>query len=257
MSELIRVSGCENGERTGDVVFVQGLGGNPREYWMSDKDDPSTFWPAWLGEERPDLGVWSLGYDAARFAWEGPAMPLSDRAKNALAVLDTDGIGERPIVFITHSLGGLLVKQMIQNGMNLGVPRWEAITAQTRGVCFIATPHTGAELASFMKFLSRFLTTVAAKDLEANDPHLRSLNEWYRNHAYTRFKTEAYCEKKVTGWKGLGVIVVDDRSADPGIPGVSPIPLDDDHLSICRPISRESLLYKRVRRFVGDCLPKP
>jgi triacylglycerol esterase/lipase EstA (alpha/beta hydrolase family) len=256
MSELISVSGCENAGRTGDVVFVHGLGGNSREYWMSDKADPSTFWPAWLGEERPDLGVWSLGYDAAKFAWQGSAMPLFDRAKNALALLDTDGIGERPVVFITHSMGGLLVKQMIQNGLTLGDTRWEAITNRTKGVCFIATPHTGADLASYMKFLSSLLTTVAVKDLEANAPQLRSLNEWYKNHAYTRFTTEAYCEKRVTGWKGLGVIVVDDRSADPNIPGVSPIPLDEDHLSICRPASRDSLLYKRVRRLVGDCLPK-
>src|SRR5690606_35743442 len=134
-----------NDGRIGDVVFVHGLGGNPREYWMSDKSDPATFWPAWLGEELPDVGVWTLGYDAAKFAWQGTAMPLFDRAKNALALLDTDGIGQRPVVFITHSMGGLLVKQMIQNGLTLGDRRWKAITDQTKGICFIATPHTGAD----------------------------------------------------------------------------------------------------------------
>src|SRR5262249_50970706 len=36
-----------------------------------------------------------------------------------------------------------------------------------------------------------------------------------------------------------------------------PIPLDEDHLSICRPESRETLLYKRVRRFVQECLQNP
>src|SRR5262249_35708976 len=74
-------------------------------------------------------------------------------------------------------------------------------------------------------------------------------------HAFANYRTEVYCEKKVTGWKGLGVIVVDDRSADPGIPGVVPIPLDEDHLSICKPTSRQSLLYRRVLRFVKECLP--
>jgi pimeloyl-ACP methyl ester carboxylesterase len=254
MSELIPVANTDDAGRVGDVVFVHGLGGNPREYWMADTNRPETFWPAWIGEDVPNAGVWSLGYDAAKFAWQGTAMPLFDRAKNALALLDADEIGGRPIVFITHSMGGLLVKQMIQHGLTLGDPRWRAITDQTRGVCFIATPHSGADLANYVKFLAKFLATIAVEDLKANDPQLRGLNEWYRNHAFTRFKTEVYCEKKVTGWKGLGVIVVDDRSADPGLPGVSPVPLDEDHLSICKPASRESLLYKRVRRFVKECL---
>lgn len=257
MSELNPVANTENASRAADVVFVHGLGGNAREYWMADPNKPETFWPAWIGEDVPNVGVWSLGYDAAKFAWEGAAMPLFDRAKHALALLDIEGIGERPIIFITHSMGGLLVKQMVQNGLTLGDARWKAITDRTRGVSFIATPHSGADLANYVKFLAKFLATVAVEDLKANDPLLRALNEWYRNHAFTRFKTEAYCEKKVTGWKGLGVIVVDDRSADPGIPGVSLIPMDDDHLSICKPESRGSLLYKRVLRFVKECLSNP
>ena len=259
MSEpmLIPVANTADDERVGDVVFVHGLGGNPREYWMADKDDPETFWPAWIGHDVQDVGVWSLGYDAAKFAWQGAAMPLEDRATNGLALMDIEGIGKRPIIFIAHSMGGLLVKQMIRNGIDMGDPRWKAIADQTKGVCFIATPHTGADLANYIKFLASFLVTVAIEDLKANDPHLRNLNQWYRNHAFTRFKTEAYCEKRATGWKGLGVIVVDDRSADPGLPGVVLIPLDEDHLSICKPSSRESLLYKRVRRFVEECLINP
>jgi pimeloyl-ACP methyl ester carboxylesterase len=257
MSELMAVANAEDAGRVGDVVFVHGLGGNAREYWMADKDKPETFWPAWIGADVPGVGVWSLGYDATKFAWQSTAMPLSDRAKNALALLDADGIGERPIVFITHSMGGLLVKQMIRHGLDLGDPRWKAIADQTKGVCFIATPHSGADLANYIKFLATFLATVAVSDLKANDSRLMELNQWYRNHAFTRFKSEVYCEKKVTGWKGLGVIVVDDRSADPGLPGVVPIPLDEDHLSICKPDSRESLLYKRVRRFVAECLRNP
>jgi hypothetical protein len=257
MSELIPVANTDDAGRVGDVVFVHGLGGNPRAYWMADRNKPETFWPAWIGADVAGVGVWSLGYDAAQFAWQGSAMPLFDRAKNALALLDADRIGDRPIVFITHSMGGLLVKQMIQHGLTLGDSRWKAITNQTRGVCFIATPHSGADLANYVKFLAKFLATIAVEDLKANAPQLRGLNEWYRNHAFSRFKTEVYCEKKVTGWKGLGVIVVDDRSADPGLPGVTPIPLDEDHLSICKPESRATLLYKRVLRFVKECLINP
>src|SRR5262249_15856077 len=149
------------------------------------------------------------------------------------------------IVFVTHSMGGLLVKQLIRHGLDLGDVRWKAIADHTRGVCFIATPHSGADLANYIKFLASFLGTVAVQHLNANDSRLLDLNQWYRQHAFARFQTEVYCEKQVTGWKGVGVIVVDDRSADPGIPGVVPIPLDEDHLSICKPASKDALLYKR------------
>lgn len=48
---------------------------------------------------------------------------------------------------------------------------------------------------------------------------------------------------------------MDETSANPGIRSVTPIPMDEDHLSICRPSSRESLLYRRVREFIKKKLP--
>jgi hypothetical protein len=45
-------------------------------------------------------------------------------------------------------------------------------------------------------------------------------------------------------------MIVDPSSADPGVPDLIPVPLDEDHVSICKPVSRDSLLYIRVRAFV-------
>ncbi len=255
MSELLPISLCRPDSSVGDVLFVHGLGGSPIATWSSDSKNPTNYWPAWLSDQRQDLSVWSLGYDASAFAWQGSPMPLFDRATNALALVDIEGIGRRPIVFIAHSLGGLLVKQMIQNGLTLGNARWHRIAENTKGLVFLATPHHGSNLANFMTFLSRLLTAVTLRDLQSGSDQLRALNEWYRNHAFNRYKTEVYCEKKKTGWKGLGVIVVDDYSANPGIAGVTPIPLDEDHLSICKPVSRDSLVCKRVLRLVEECIP--
>jgi hypothetical protein len=50
------------------------------------------------------------------------------------------------------------------------------------------------------------------------------------------------------------VLVVDDASADPGIVGVTPIPLDEDHITICKPTSRSALQYMMVKRFCEDTL---
>jgi pimeloyl-ACP methyl ester carboxylesterase len=251
MSELIKVLGCDNPGRTGDIVFVHGLDGNARTTWRSVGQSGSS-WPDWLGEDLPNVGVWLFSYEVPSSAWRGHTMPLADRATNALALLDAEGLGERPLVFIAHSLGGLLVKQMLRHARDYGEPRWRSIVDETRGTVFLSTPHSGSDIANWIKHLSLLLqNTVSVQELEANDPRLRELNIWFRNNLQLMgIHVEVYCEKVPIH----GFIVVDDTSADPGLAGVIPVPLDENHVTICKPPSKESLLYKRVRRFIHDCL---
>jgi hypothetical protein len=261
MSELIRVSGCENTKRPGDVIFVHGLNGNPREYWQYDKSGwqgdvpPDSFWPKWLGEdlqaEGIKVGVWSLGYDAAPSAWVGHTMPLPQRATNCLDKLKVTRIGGKPIVFVTHSMGGLVVKQMILMASRSPDQRWRDIAVRTRGICFIATPHTGAAAASWVNYLKVLLRTSASvADLEAHNPHLMQLNTEFRRYVdETSLAISVYCETRETS----GVMVVPAGTADPGLSKTEAVYLDDDHLSICKPRSRTSQLYEGIRLFVEDC----
>ena len=64
MAKLQKVSGCDNPNRKADLIFVHGLDGDAKTTWQQD-DKPKTFWPAWLGEEFPNIGIWSLDYDAS------------------------------------------------------------------------------------------------------------------------------------------------------------------------------------------------
>ena len=41
----------------------------------------------------------------------------------------------------SSAMGGLLVKQVLRTANDSSNPKWKAILDQTRGVCFIATPH--------------------------------------------------------------------------------------------------------------------
>jgi triacylglycerol esterase/lipase EstA (alpha/beta hydrolase family) len=110
-------------------------------------------------------------------------MPLWDRAKSVLLQLEVAGLGERPLVFVTHSMGGLLIKQLLgaANGNAAQAP-WRAIIEKTRGVCFIATPHFGSDLAKWASYFQTFLgTNVSIEELRPHDPLLRQLNESYLN----------------------------------------------------------------------------
>ena len=252
-SQLIPIVNADKAERIGDVIFVHGLGGNARGTWHPQgKQDDDNFWPFWLGQELSDVGIWSLGYAVEPFRWKGETMPLVDRATSTLALLDSYDIGERPLIFIAHSLGGLLVKQMLRHAQDFGPTRWKAIVNQTKGIVFLSTPHSGADIASWISHIGKLLgTTVSVDELKANDPRLRELNIVYRSHEkLNKIPMEVYYEKQKTS----GILVVNETSADPGILGVIPIPMDYDHVSICRPTSKESLIYRRVKRFVKDNL---
>ena len=45
-------------------------------------------------------------------------------------------------------MGGILVKQLRRHATSFGVDRWESIATRTAGVAFVATPHSGADIAA-------------------------------------------------------------------------------------------------------------
>jgi tetratricopeptide (TPR) repeat protein/pimeloyl-ACP methyl ester carboxylesterase len=254
MSELIQISGCENYTRKADVVFVHGLGGDAHATWRYGKDN-TTSWPHWLGEEFQEIGVWTLDYEASPTKSKGLSkllgfgsknsghtQPLPDRAWEVLTYLIQSGLGKRPLMFICHSMGGLLVKQLLRKASDkLDEPCMQELVRHTKVVLFLATPHSGAELASFLNALRRiFRSTKSIKDLRMYDAHLRDLLDWYRGQALRLgIETRTYYETKKL--KGI-TCIVNPSSAHPGI-GSDPIPLDEDHISISRPRSRNSHVY--------------
>jgi hypothetical protein len=118
---------------------VHGLGGDPLTTWRSGEDESSS-WPHWLAEDKEfgaRIGVWSLGHATVNPLQRprlkkpflsktdpeaGTAMPLPMRAVNALDRLAREGIGYRPVCFITHSLGGLLVKSILSQAGRMRLP---------------------------------------------------------------------------------------------------------------------------------------
>jgi tetratricopeptide (TPR) repeat protein len=254
MSHLIKICGTENPGRRGDVIFVHGLNGDAIATWQPD-GQPNRCWPYWIGEDLPDVGIWSLGYEVNASAWKGPTMPLSDRATNILFSLNTDDLGTSyPVVFITHSLGGLLVKEMLRQSVSTGN------VLHTRGIVFLSTPHAGSKLANYLKYLKFLLPSVSLKELQTQEPRLAELNTWYCDNVKSLgIKTQVFCERWKTplGKNFIGqltrTLVVDETSSDPGIYGVPAVPMDDDHITISRP-ERTSTLYKGIKKFVDACL---
>ncbi len=254
MAKLHPISGgCEDPQRKADVVFIHGLGGDAFKTWRYGDGD-ETSWPHWVAEAFPEVGVWSLGYEAGpsnslgalanlfrlgkRTAADGMSLP--DRAAQVLDLLRLDERfrGRRPIVFVCHSLGGLLAKQIIrQDNDNAVSGNVLPISSRTAAILFLATPHHGANLASLANHFSAiFGPSASLRALSAHDPHLRNLYNWYRNYApKLGISTQAYYE----GREVLGFRIVDETSSQPGV-GTDAVMLDEDHLSIAKPRDRSA-----------------
>ncbi|MBT2568684.1 sel1 repeat family protein [Arthrobacter sp. ISL-85] len=178
-------------------------------------------------------------------------MTIQDRAINLLAELQSHGVGSRPICFVTHSMGGLIVKEMLLLAAE-GLTNYTNFADAAKGVVFLSTPHNGSGLATAATALKRlYRSTSAVKGLERNGAHLRQLGDRYRD----------WCNE--VGLPNLvlfethptrGVRVVDESSANPGLAHVRPIPVDANHLNISKPEDRDSLVYKQVKYFLEELL---
>lgn len=242
-----------------DLIFIHGLDGDARHTWMSDPKDETSFWPGWLAAERPAINIWSLDYPSASNAWFGKGMDILSAANSLLDRLPQSGIGERPIIFVVHSLGGLIAKQMLRTANEANDKEWTQIVKNTRGIAFLATPHSGAALANFIVTLGEVLGVFGwffrrqktIDNLEANNPQLAALNDWYRDHSSRLgVATKVYREDVAVG----GIMIVNETSANPGLADVRPIPIARDHITICKPANKDDQVYIGVRKFVDDCL---
>lgn len=255
-TELVKIIGTDNEEREADIIFVHGLGGDAWSTWHPEESKTDkNFWPMWLGNDFPQCGIWSVAYEVEPTRWKkGSTMPLVQRADNIIDLVELDEIGERPVIFITHSMGGLLVKQILRNANDSVNESWQRIVEETIGIVYLSTPHSGAGIASWMKYIGGILrTSVSVEELEAHNPQLLNLNDYCRdNEKINKIPIIVYCENEKTA----GVIVVDQTSANPGVAGVKPIVVDENHITISKPDSPDNRIYRRVKKFIRECLSK-
>ena len=256
MADLFPIAEAR-GPKTANVIFFHGLGGDAKKTWEATKDDAS-LWPAWLAQDIEGLAVYSVGYEASVSGWNGSAMELTDRAANVLNLLLVNpDLGTGELILVGHSLGGLVIKQVLRKAADEAVEGAEASSfiEQVRKVAFLATPHAGSDLAGLGDWLRVLVRPSAAtRSLLRNDQHLRDLTLWYRRWArQRRIDHLILTETKTTSVFGM---VVKPDSGDPGLSS-DPIPIDTDHINIVKPASRESETYQLVLNFIQRHTERP
>ncbi|PGH14324.1 hypothetical protein AJ79_03146 [Helicocarpus griseus UAMH5409] len=251
-----------NDEPTADIIFVHGLGGTSRLTWAYNRDE-DLFWPQlWLPTE-PDIctaRILTYGYNAY-FASQGPnsIAGISDFAKQLLFDMkfgkdglgEDLGVGQRPIIFVVHSMGGLVFKKAVLQGHN--DDEFKEPVSQVKAVLFLATPHRGSNLAEVLnRILSVSIFNHTPKqylnELKENSPFIEDVNEEFRKHA-SRMQIFSFYETLETsvGSKNFKVMVVQKSSSTLGYPQEITEPLNADHNTVCKYPNRLDPSYRSVR----------
>ncbi|XP_041038807.1 protein SERAC1 isoform X4 [Carcharodon carcharias] len=253
-----------------DVLFIHGLLGAAFKTWrqkdhsdMENKDTNYTeCWPkTWLAADCPSLRILSVEYDSHLSDWrskcpmENERKSLAYRGRELLTKLKAAGVGDRPVVWVAHSMGGLLVKKMLLDASE--DPEMRSVVQNTQGIVFYSVPHSGSRLAEY-SVSARFLLfpSVEVKELSKDSPALRELNnnftKFIREHEVNILSFGEMLPTYIGSMIKLHVVPL--NSADLGIGDF--IPLDVNHLNICKPGSRDSFLYQRSLKFIKDALAK-
>lgn len=192
------------------IVFVHGLFGNRRKTWTYAKGSPKgkrddsaisgrpastqlanpsagpqddssseVFWPSLLSQVLPDVQILTWGYDTDvdRFLGSASQNSIHQHATNLLADL-TDLREEQessPLIFVCHSLGGIVVKDAINQSRAVEGTRLKGIFPATHGIMFLGTPHRGSKSATMGKLAYNVTLAITKR------PNLQLLRGLERN----------------------------------------------------------------------------
>ena len=245
---LTKLNDNDNSEM--DVVLVHGLIGDSRETWKNKKGE---LWPEWLARELPNISIYSLGYPSCYFKkWGENEMDIFERANSFLDHMQTKELGEKPLVFVCHSFGGLLTETILRKAHDSENKNWNKISEMTRLIIFLSTPHYGAFSASLInaiipRFSSKFVKLLA-NDLGI----LNEINSQFSTYVNSNddLKTVIYYEKYNT----LGIPIVSRNSANLEINRVVAIATDKNHLNICKPNCTSDHVYSSIENQIKQSL---
>ncbi|KAK1487859.1 ankyrin repeat protein [Colletotrichum cuscutae] len=254
-------------DKTGclDIVAIHGLNGHREETWTDS--ETGLQWlsdPSCLPKDMPTARVLTFGYNSKTyFSRSGSDIP--GFASDLLWALKTQRTSEeeqqRPIVFICHSLGGLIFKQAVIMAHEQD-RHYSCILDRIHGVVFFGTPHRGSSLATWDEIGTRIVkaTTLGyatnrklSSNLKVDSMFLKSISESFAARG-EEFEVRSFYETE--RMKGLNCKVVEKESATLNWPKELPIASNANHSAICKFPSPEDSRYQATSLAIREAVAK-
>ncbi|MCJ1303934.1 hypothetical protein MMC08_006745, partial [Hypocenomyce scalaris] len=259
-----------------DIVFVHGLNGDPHRTWTSEQT--KVFWPAQLlppllEEENARVLVYGYDSEVTSFTDGVSKDKIHNHAESLVAALAANRrlrkATERPIIFVAHSLGGLVVKRGLIYSSEIRGPKTEhlrSIFVSTYGILFLGTPHKGSDVAQWGSRLEWICNAVMPKKIIDTQPQLvealKTNNETLQNidrqfiQLMSRFYIYFFHEAKPTNLKGTFRFIVEEDSASPNVQDVERAGIQADHSHMCKFESDSSpgfdLVAEGIQRYAEE-----
>ncbi|KAI0860439.1 Alpha/Beta hydrolase protein [Xylaria cubensis] len=233
-----------------DIVAVHGLNGNALGTWTSRKNGicwlhDQRFLPKYIKNAR--VLVW--GYNSS-FASLTGAEPSGNRihhhAQTLVAQLYADrkleNMTEKPIIFLCHSLGGLVVKRALSYSHSRSsdkIAHLHTIFTCTYGILFFGTPHNGSSKASLLLTLQKLTSLTLprrfgrvdrglVKALEEESETLQNITDYF-TPLMKDFHIHFFWEQEKTDLKYTKDYVVEKESAAPAFDDTERSGIAADH----------------------------
>lgn len=220
--------------------------------------------PATLGIAR----VLTFGYNASATSFYGArsADRIQQHAQTLVADLQADrsleGCSKRPIIFVCHGLGGIVVKKALaysSTRTSKNVEHLYSVFVSTYAILFFGTPHHGTDRSSWLPIAqcessstldpsrsdSQLLST-----LETNSETLQAITDQFSS-LMKQFHIFFFWEERKSYLHGQGAYVVDECSAAPIIDDTERAGIDADHMQMVRFSNDQTSCYRTVVEALG------
>ncbi|KAL2829596.1 hypothetical protein BJY01DRAFT_254948 [Aspergillus pseudoustus] len=235
-----------------DIIAIHGL--NPKNKERHAERTWELDGKLWLRDflphQLPQARIFLFGYNSS-VSIRSSSAGVREQAQNLLSrlLLERQGCHSRPIIFIAHSLGGIVVKEALVQA-KLGAI-YDSIRIATYGIAFFGTPHRGSHLAKMGETVAK---AVRAFLRTPNNTFINALkeNDLYANELSANFQQLLEDYQYINFYETLPLrslgIIVEKKSATFGLPDTREITIAvaGDHESICRFRSEDDDNYIHV-----------
>ncbi|UKZ68955.1 uncharacterized protein TrAtP1_009974 [Trichoderma atroviride] len=215
------------------------------------------FWPGdLLPKQCPDSRILMFGYDGKITKYAAGAINQNSilaHSKDLLFALCRERGPNRPLIFVAHSLGGIIVKEMLAQSSTSVEPEYKSIVECTAKIVFLGTPHRGSQDVAALGEVARSIISALGMETTPTILDALGLKSSDLNRAQEEFSKlwQEYDFQVKTFQEGLslaklGKKIVPDYSSSIGDHREHSETLQANHQQMCRYSGTDDPNYRKV-----------